>query len=115
MKTMLIIAVLFCIGFSLQAQTAYVKRVKCDSASLGDVEEYHESDTFIGRFDNYTVYLNQTSPVKDTIYVIQVIVPSPQCTGTTKSGNRCKVGTRHKSGRCHHHRPKEMTMYQSSY
>lgn len=30
-------------------------------------------------------------------------MPARQCTGTTKSGSRCRLNTKSASGRCHHH------------
>ena len=35
----------------------------------------------------------------------KILVKSTQCSGTSKSTNeQCKLKTKHKSGKCHHHR-----------
>jgi len=32
--------------------------------------DYHESDDLLVRTDEYEIYLNQTSPIRDTIYLL---------------------------------------------
>ena len=39
--------------------------------------------------------------------VNKIDIKSAQCNGTSKStNNQCKLKTKHESGLCHHHRPK---------
>ena len=33
-----------------------------------------------------------------------ITTTSTQCTGITKANDRCKLKTKHESGKCHHHR-----------
>ena len=39
-------------------------------------------------------------------YVKKIIAESVVCSATTRLNTPCKMKTRHKSGICHHHRPK---------
>jgi len=34
--------------------------------------EYHESDDFLFKDNNLMIFLNQTSPISDTIYIYQL-------------------------------------------
>ena len=38
-----------------------------------EIDVYHESDDILMRDDNYVFYLNQTSPIRDTIYIYHCV------------------------------------------
>ena len=114
MKKLLIIAVLFCIVCSCYAQTTIITQTSLTLSEMYDKEIYHESDDICFRSPDYVIYLNQTSPVSDTIYVYHIVKPKTtqmhQCKFHHLS-TECNSLTPHPSGYCRAHRPAIMPMY----
>jgi len=55
-----------------QDNKIYVKEIICSNKDIVELEEYNESDDLLYRSRGMVVYLNQTSPKCDTIYVYQL-------------------------------------------
>ena len=77
-----VIVILFIIALSLTVSNAGVVKVVesgdpvfittkvKNETQRWDSYDYHESDDLLLSTDEYEIYLNQTSPVRDTIYLL---------------------------------------------
>ena len=101
MKHMFLLIVLIIITLTTQAQ--HIKHKTITATQVATTDDYHESDDLCYRSNTYIIYLNQTSPKLDTMYIYHIVVPTTQCKAMTKAMTRCKAKTSNANGLCHIH------------